>query len=377
MTTTPQMEPSAGSAAIGDTAFFESERLCYVSAAALTERIANAAWTCVEGQRVIVAGEDVLVDFANLQAAIVTLGALEDEYRAVANAGESLASFRSRRGATVDAEIEDEGLESFESMMSIAAPAIAAAFTPVVSGVSAALGMVNLFRREVEFRGIRTVVDPLSFELVLAQQLRRVARAVEVFVPELIVVTQHVAKDSLRARLQAVYAAKARAWAAAGPLISELVALDTELDRAARRDDAPAVTTLSAAVAHMRRELQPVSEPLGRADQRLSELEAAWAARDEHSGLTQLARLLRAEAIQDMKAVLVHAKIVSSGGHTRTTRSLLRTLFVGDGVTASGGAVARWAVLASTGAVLLAGLEHERRESDVVSRGWWRSRPPR
>jgi hypothetical protein len=364
MSTTSAIEPLEGRTTSDDRTFFEPERLCYASAAAVARRIASDAWPHVNGKRVVVAGEDILVDFANLQAAIVSLHALQQEYLAIAAAGESLSQSRGDRV---------EGTESAgAALAAVALPALAPMFTPLTAGVSAALGLVSLFREDVEFRGIRTVVDPLAFELVLAQMLQQFGRASEVFVPELIVVTQQVGNDSLRARLQAVHVAKARAWSAAGPLISELVALDTQLDRAARMQDAAAVAGLSVEVAQLRRDLEPVSEPLGRADQRLSELETSWATREERTGLTQLARLLRAEAIQDMKAVLIHAKVVSSGGHHRITRSLWRTAFLGDGVTANGGAVVRWGVLAASGAVLIAGLEHESQEDKVGARGWFR-----
>jgi hypothetical protein len=72
-----------------------------------------------------------------------------------------------------------------------AAAAVAAVaggvIAPITATVTSVLGLVSLFREDVEFRGVRTVVDSLTFKLVLAQQLRNEG-ATKVFVPELFAV---------------------------------------------------------------------------------------------------------------------------------------------------------------------------------------------
>jgi hypothetical protein len=165
-----------------------------------------------------------------------------------------------------------------------------------------------------------------------------------------------------------VHTAKAAAASIVGPFVAELVDADTELSKAALRNDAAAVQSLTARVSALRRELDPITEPMARADQRLSELETSLSARDEKSGLTVLSRLLRAEALRARNATVVHAQVVSSGGHHRVARSLLRTIFTGDGLSATGGAVARWGVLAPDGDVLRSGQEQERLDEVVGHR---------
>jgi hypothetical protein len=72
--------------------------------------------------------------------------------------------------------------------------------------------------------------------------------------------------------------------------------------------------------------------------------------------------MLRAEqlSITLKGAVYLHAAVVSSGGHNRVSRSLLRILFFGDGLSSMGGAVARWALLEADGAVTTGGIRAAR-----------------
>ena len=55
----------------------------------------------------------------------------------------------------------------------------------------------------------------------------------------------------------------------------------------------------------------------------------------------------------------LHALVVASGGFNRTSRSLLRTIFSGDGLSFLGGATARWALLKENGSVAKGGIESE------------------
>ncbi len=65
-----------------------------------------------------------------------------------------------------------------------------------------------------------------------------------------------------------------------------------------------------------------------------------------------LGRLLRAEAIAALAPpAYLHAAVVSSGGHHRTSQSLLRMIFLGDGLSFASGATVRWALLEANGAV--------------------------
>ena len=358
MSTPSDIQPLEGKTVIDQEMFFEPERLSYVSASALAMRIARGAHTEIEGKEVVIAGEDLLADWSNVHACVAVLDSILQEYRAV----ESLARTVERLRTMAPREHVAP-----EAAVAAIAAAAGGAIAPITATVTSVLGLVSLFREDVEFRGLRTVVDSLTFKLVLAQQLRNHG-ATKIFVPELFAVDATVAAGSIRARLQEVHEARSAAASIVGPFIAELVDADTELSKAALRNDAAAVQSLTARVSALRRELDPITEPQARADQRLSELETSFSARDEKSGLTGLGRLLRAEALRALNATVVHAQVVSSGGHYRIARSVLRTLITGDGLSATGGAVARWAVLAPDGDILRAGQEQERLDEIVGNR---------
>jgi hypothetical protein len=352
-----QITPLEGKTAIDDKMFFEPERLSYDSADRIAEKIASEIGTAVRAQVVVIAGTTLLGDFANLQAVYLTLESLKRDYDAVAAHAGTLAQRRS---------LVSPGLDSFvaSAAAGLVSGAVSGVISPAATAVSAALGLVSLFREDVEYRGVKTAVDPLAFELALASKVKA-GGAGQVFVPDLMVIPlAEAGKGSLQARLEELQKAKARAWAVAGPLITELVRLDGELDRAAKDKNQERLDRLATEVSDMRRDMQPVSDPLGRCDQRLADLQNQWNQANE-SGLTLLARLLRAEAIHAMNPLYLHAEVVSSGGHHRISRSLFRTVFLGDGLSFAGGATARWALLQKDGSVAQGGILVVKRRSDA------------
>lgn len=58
--------------------------------------------------------------------------------------------------------------------------------------------------------------------------------------------------------------------------------------------------------------------------------------------------------------VYLHAKVVSAGGHHRIRRTLLRMIFVGDGLGLTGGAIVCWALSGNSESILQGGIEIER-----------------
>ena len=109
------------------------------------------------------------------------------------------------------------------------------------------------------------------------------------------------------------------------------------MDEAIRRGDTETVNQLSPNVTDLRRDMQPMSDAVTRADQHSSDLQNQWNQVDESSSVSTLARLLRAEAIHAMNPLYFHAKVVASGGHHRISRNLFRMLFLGDGLSFSEG----------------------------------------
>lgn len=357
----PKITPLEGKTTVDDKMVFEPERLSYESADRLTKTIAHAVRETIKGKKVVIVGTSFLADLANLQAIAVKLEELKRDYEALLQQAKTMGRRRqplpeiSTGKALPKEEFAVTGLMP-ETMIE----AGAAALGPVAVGVSTALGLVSLFREDVDYRGIQTVVNPLAFELALAAKIRAIG-AERVFVPDLVSLPRmKTGTESLGGRLAAVQSAKAKVWESVGPFIAELVRLDAKLDHAARAKDQKLVDDLSGQLAELRQDLDPVTEPLRRVDQQLADLQAAGDKVDETTGLTMLARWLRAEAIQAMNPRYLHAQVVSSGGHNRTSRSLLRTIFCGDGLSFIGGATARWALLEEDGAVADGGIISER-----------------
>jgi capsule polysaccharide export protein KpsE/RkpR len=55
---------------------------------------------------------------------------------------------------------------------------------------------------------------------------------------------------------------RAAAWEKIGPLVAELVQLEADLDAAAEKKDQARVDSLKAEISKLRRDMQPVSDPL-------------------------------------------------------------------------------------------------------------------
>jgi hypothetical protein len=334
---------------------FEPERLSYLCADAIAAEISERVRDAVKDKVVVVADSALLADCANLTAVAVILDSLRRDY-------ESLAALAADLMAQKEETTSSPRSVAF-SVVPVLGLGIAPTIAPVVAGIETALGIVSLLREDVDYHGTKTVVDPAAFYLALAARLHA-SGAVKVLVPEFFIT--RVASSgpvSLKISLEGVEQARAAVWRTVAPMISQLGRLNAELDLAVNQKDQEAVDALSAELAAMRRDLDPVTEALGRADQQLGDLKAEWQKPDPNSGVTNLGRLLRAEAILDMNPLFVHAKVVMSGGHLRTVRSLWRTMFQGDGLSAMGGAVARWALLANDGSVMDGGIASARQSA--------------
>ena len=332
MATNP-ITPLDGTTTIDDKMFFEPERLSYRSAARLAAEIAGEVAAEIKGKTVIVTGTALLVDFSNLAAVTGLLAGLRKDYAGAARAA--------RPQAVVFESV------AAETMLAPALPAITA-------GINNALGLISLFRENVEFRGIKTAVDPIAFEMELAAQLKK-GGASTVFVPDLKVVSAQGPLTGLSLALEQVHQEKADAWVEAGPMIRTLVDLESRLDIALQAGNQEDAVRLARQVEEHRRAMDPLTALLSRSDQRLSELEADLQKPDSR-GLTLLGRLLRAESLRSHEAVFLHAAVVSSGGHHRISRSLFRFLLFGDGLSFMGGVVVRWGLLTSDGAVQKGGI---------------------
>jgi hypothetical protein len=187
-------------------------------------------------------------------------------------------------------------------------------------------------------------------------------RVEKVYVPGLMVVQKPLdASGSLHTRLKEVQAARHAAWQAAGPLLAELGRKDAAMDAASRTGTPEQVTALAREVFELRRSVEPLTGTLSSADRRFNELQSQWNKPSEATGLTMIARLLRAEILDAQAPRYLHAAVVSSGGHNRVSRSLFSTLFGGDRLSSLGGVVVRWALLEADGVCQNGGVHAQRR----------------
>jgi len=253
--------PLEGKTAIDEKMFFEPERLSYQSGEAIAAAIAQAVKDDILQKTVVIVGTQLLADFANLQAIYATMESMTRDYESVASLGRDLSVRRSGPGR------ESTSKETSAAEFAVA---LTGAIAPATALVNAAVGLVSFFREDVEYYGAKTVVDTLAFEISLAAHLLQ-GGAKEVIIPDLRVdPTIRTDPGSLSFGLAKVQKAKSNAWALIGPMISKLVQLEAELERAARNADQSELDRIAGLVSDLRRDMEPVTEPLARNDQRLA-----------------------------------------------------------------------------------------------------------
>jgi hypothetical protein len=338
--------PSPGTLSADREMYFLPERESYRAASQLAGTISDRALAQIRGQDpVAIADLSFLNDLSNLAAVVRQLEGIRSAYASLTPAGREEAE-------------AGRGMESASGAESIATLG------------SIALGALALLKEDVAYQGIRTVVDPLAFRIAVAGAIRRRRPTQVVLIPDMVSIETTSGQSNLAQKLQAVRAARGAAWRASAPRIRLLAQKDAELDRAARAGDQTAVDRLTAQLAKLRADLDPLTRPMEDADRLFGELEGNLFAAAE-GNLTLFARLLRAEAIQKTTPKILHVGIVSSGGHNRLSRHLLRLFFLGDGLSWTGGAVCRWALLDKSGSVVDGGVS-DASHSSSSWREFWR-----
>lgn len=340
----PAAQPLAGQTTADDKMVFEPERLSYESARRLAATIANALPDRDKNKRIVIASLADLADVANFRGTAVMLDLLQKDYEQIA------LSARTANERRIEVQPEAFGIMAAANVLPPVTP-----LSGIATVVNAGLGLASLFRQDVSFSGSPASVDAVAFEIAVAAALKDL-QFEHVRIPALGVFPSNPGSNSLAAGLQALERAKSEAWQIIRPLISELVSLDTQLDLASRAKNQTEIDRLTGEINSLRADLSPVTEPLAALDLRWSQIQGDWLKVSSDTGLTGFARLLRAEALQLNDPTYLHAAVVSSGGHRRITRSLLRTIFTGDNLTFAGGVVVRWALLDSSGEVLRGGL---------------------
>jgi hypothetical protein len=351
------VKPLDGTTTVDAQVVFEAQRLSYDAVRNIAEKIARRVSGRTKGQEVVIAGTQLLADISNLVAIKAVLEELADDYDALAELAH--ASVPAHKIPTA------AGIVDLRTTFSTATAvgAITSGFGAVTAGVQGALTLVELFRQDVDYKGVPIAIDTLAFELELASRLR-MHKARDVFVPSFAVFSAPSRGESaFRTLLQKAHAARSRVLRAVGPkkpaaktkseqILADIDALHHHLPDA----DEPERISLATP--------DQIHDALAEIDKRFSDLQAQLEKADaDGSGLTLLARLFRIETIMSRSPMFVHARVVLAGGNNRVQRSLFRTLFTGDGLSSTGGAVVSWAILSPYGAIEDGGIFSESRSA--------------
>ena len=334
-----EIKPLDGKTTFDDKVMFEAQRLSYDAARVIAEKIARRISERTKGKYVVIVGMQLLADMSNLVATKAVLEELAAEYDALATSAHSYPSIP--YAGTVTTRFN---------------PALAAAVIPVwgtvSAGVQGALTLFSLFRQDVDYKGVPLSIDTLAFELELAARLR-MHKAKEVVVPDFAVFAKPASTThALETLIAKVKDARLAAMKAAAPPPPRAASKWSEgdeqteahtgyLGKELRYKDHEAIAKADA-----------IAEAIPQIDKRLDDLQTQLLKGDtDGSGLTMLARLLRAETITAGSPTLVHVRVVLAGGNNRVQHSLWSSIFSGDGLSSSGGAVVSWAILNTNGAV--------------------------
>jgi hypothetical protein len=327
--TAPSVTALDGKTTLDGKMFFEPERLAYESTNTIAAAISATVEPLVKDQRpvVITAGE-FLADLSNLTAVDAQLTNVVEQYATC-----------KRLGAAINSPTPES--------LSAAAAGIAGIIGPAVTVLTSAIGLVSLFRENVDLSGVKTDMDQLAFRIVVAARLKVGNITVRLYETEL---PSPVNASPLLEALKDAENARAEAWEALAPHLAALAEAQAKLDAAARvQNNAAAVDQAAKEVTAKRQKITPVTNLLERADAQLASLRAHLEKVDEKSGMMTLGKLLRAERAKRDNAYILHVGVVAAGGHHRVAHSLFRRR---DSVGATGGAVARWAFLDSDGTFL-------------------------
>jgi len=201
---------------------------------------------------------------------------------------------------------------------------------------SAAVQVLQLLQQEVNYQGREVTLHPLALTLHLASMWENDPK-IHVICPRL-----YPAPSAAFTSLVQVYASLGIQRQSAYRKVHGLVQAVAKL-----KPDNPKLPVVQFSL-NFSRELfdsaDQVYEQLGR------RLDAAPVNDEKQPGAPSLLELIRTgllveEAQGDVNTVVLYHQLFASGGHVRTVKSVLRTLFFGDGVSTSGGVVAGFALI--------------------------------
>ncbi|HMI57524.1 MAG TPA: hypothetical protein VK511_05720, partial [Gemmatimonadaceae bacterium] len=335
---------------------FEAQRLSYDACRDIAEKIARRISGRTRNQEVVIAGTQLLADLSNLVAIKSVLEQLVYAYGTLADLARGSAKLPRHKAPAAAGVV---GTGATFSVVSAVGAAISGLGT-VTAGVQGALTLIELFRQDVDYKGVPISIDTLAFQLELASRIR-MHKASAVVVPDLTVFSAPSRDDgALRKLIERVHEARSDAMFEIAP------------GSTWGKGSTPHIIAYIRPPEHATRETERAPDPptdamhdsLAEIDKRFHDLLAQLEKPDvDAAGFTLLARLLRVESIMWRSPIIVHARVVLAGGNNRVQRNLFRTLFWSDGLSSTGGAVVSWAILSLEGGVEDGGIFTESRSA--------------
>jgi hypothetical protein len=253
--------------------------------------------------------------------------------------------------------------------MAFAAPALAlAGVTAAVEGV---VDLLGLFRQDTQFSGRAVSIQETALYLELAHALR--AKSFEVRYPRLLTYKASVdpqpSQTILTKLFERVFDARKQAVQRLRPLLQTVATLERDIlerRREFEKADATRESTLTveiqkleAQLADARKNLDPDLVLFENTDTQWNELQKGLSRADQASALTPMQVVARAADVLALftpasAAYICYAKAIVAGGTMRIRRNLLQTIFHGETLEFSGGAVVSYALFDPTARVLVA-----------------------
>ena len=349
--TAASVKPLDGSTTIDDKVFLECEILAQEAVSKISQRIAHEIHELASEQR---PATIILVD-ATIASALQMLAALElqlaffeKSFAAVAPAGQPTAGNVTRLAAVPGLGI--------------------GAVTGAVQGV---LDLLGLFRQDTQFNGRSVNIKDQALFLEIAHFLR--VKKFQVLHPRLLSYQAseaiQLSESTLGKLFDGVFTARSAAVSRFRPQLARVSGIEQQIldrerdfpaaDPARQKILTAEIQDLKNQLIDARKNLDPDLVLFDNTDTQWNELTKGLNAPDAKTGQVPIQLINRAvEAVCRFKtaestACFLYAEAIVAGGTTRIRRNLWRTLFVGDGLTFSGGAIVAYALFDGNARIVL------------------------
>jgi hypothetical protein len=338
-----------GKTTVDDKVFLECEFLCHLALSKVAEKIALEVCEATNGRsldkapiRIVLLDQSLVLSLQMLAALELQLALFEKAFRAIAP-GTSSREKRGMRLAGVVPSLKD--------------------FTGGVEGV---LDLLGLFRQDTQFSGRPVAIKENALFLEIAHFLLR--HEFEVMYPKLLSFQAKEPMQLSQARLGDLFDAVFRERQGAVERLRPLLQSSAQIEREILIREREFVTAIPTRQAELTLEIQDLKNQLigvrrnldpdlvlfESTDVQLTDLQKSLVAVDPKSGMVALHQLNQAAAAVEQfraapkEAYFLFAEGIAAGGTIRIRRNLWRTLFLGDGVEFSGGAIVAYGLFDHT-----------------------------